>query len=148
MLWVNPHQPLLIRYPLINNVVHNMELDSGAAVTLTSETVCKQLFPDSTLRVLLRTYSGEHLPVVGEINFKVQYEKQVQYLVLTIMAGEGLLGRNWLQHLKLNWREIRAVANHQYPSKSVPVHMSPVSAPAIMDTICKEYQFCATLMTS
>jgi hypothetical protein len=127
---------------LINNVVHNIELDSGAAVTPMSETVCKQLFPDSTLRnssVLLWTYSGEHLPVVGEIDFKVQYEKQVQYLVLTIEAGEGLMGRNWLQHLKLNWREIRAVANHQYPSKSVPVHMSPVSALAIMDTICEEY---------
>jgi hypothetical protein len=26
---------------------------------------------------------------VGEIDFKVQYEKQVQDLILTIVAGEG-----------------------------------------------------------
>ena len=30
------------------------------------------------------------------------------------MAGDGpsLLGRDWLQHIKLNWREIKAVATH------------------------------------
>ena len=30
------------------------------------------------------------------------------------MAGNGpsLLGRNWLEHIHLNWREIKAVSNH------------------------------------
>ena len=76
-----------------------------------------ELFPDTTLRkspVLLKTYSGEHLPLVGDMDVRVQYEQQTQNLVLTVVAGEGpsLIGRNWLQYLQLNWREIKAVRNH------------------------------------
>ena len=102
---------------LINNVKMGMELDTGAAVTIISEKTCMELFPDATLRnspVLLKTYSGEHLPVVGDMDVRVQYEQQTQNLVLTVVAGEGpsLLGRNWLQYLQLNWREIKAVRNH------------------------------------
>ena len=54
---------------VINDVVHTMELDTGASVTLMSETECRKLFPEATHRessVLLRTYSGDCLPVVGE----------------------------------------------------------------------------------
>ena len=44
----------------------------------------------------------------------MQYEQQQRDLVLTVVAGGGpcLLGRNWLRHLTLNWREIKAVSQH------------------------------------
>ena len=66
------------------------------------------VFPKAVLRdssVLLRTYCGERIHVVGEMDVCVQYEHQVQDLVLTIVAGDGpsLLGRNWLQKIQLNW---------------------------------------------
>ena len=82
---------------VINNVVHTMELDTGASVTLMSETECHKLFPEATLRessVLLRTYSGDRLPVVGEMDVRVQYGQQIQDLVLTVVTGNGpsLLG--------------------------------------------------------
>jgi hypothetical protein len=40
------------------------------------------------------------------------YEQQKHKLGLAVVAGDGpgLLGRNWLQHLTLNWREIKALA--------------------------------------
>ena len=102
---------------VINDVVHTMELDTGASVTLMSETECHKLFPEATLRessVLLRTYSGDRLPVVGEMDVRVQYGQQIQDLVLTVVTGNGpsLLGRNWLAHIVLDWREIRAVNSH------------------------------------
>ena len=51
--------------------------------------------------------------MIGEVDIRVQYE-QTQDLVLTIVAGDrlSLLGRNWLQHLTLNWREMKAVSQH------------------------------------
>ena len=77
----------------------------------------KELFPDVPLRlssVLLKTYSGERLSTLGDMDVTVQYEQQQQDLVLTVVAGEGscLLGRNWLRHLTHNWREIKAGSQH------------------------------------
>ena len=107
-----------IKVPLlVDGKSLTMELDTGAAVTIVSEKQYKDLFPHLPLQesqVLLKTYSGEQLPVVSEVRVQVQYEQQIQDLVLTVVAGEGpcLLGRNWLQHLKLNWRDIKAVSQH------------------------------------
>ena len=98
-----PYQVSLI----INNVSHTMELDTGASITLMSEAECHQLYPRSVLRdssVLLRTYSGKRIHMVEKMDVCVQYEHQVQYLVLTVVAGDGLslLGRNWLQNIRQN----------------------------------------------
>lgn len=92
-----------------------MELDTGAAVTIISEKECKKLFGNTTLKrseLLLKTYSGERLPVIGTLDATVRYKDQERQLTLTVVAGDGpsLLGRDWLQHLTLDWKEIRAVS--------------------------------------
>ena len=48
--------------------------------------------------LLLKTYTGEPLPVIGELNVQVRYEEQENDLALTVVAGDGpsLLGRDWL----------------------------------------------------
>ena len=71
-------------------------------------------FSETKLRessTLLKTYSGERLKVVGEIEVNVEYENQSAKLILTAVAGDGpsLLGRNWLQLIRLNWREIKVL---------------------------------------
>ena len=107
-----------IKVPLvINDKLHEMELDTGAAVTIISEQTCKKLFPKAKLKgssVLLKTYTGERLTVVGDLDVRVQYENQTKDLMVTVVAGDGpsLLGRNWLQRLRLNWREIKAIRSH------------------------------------
>ena len=74
--------PMTLPYkvPLvINDIVHDMELDPGTAVTLVSESQFQELFPGVNLRessVLLKTCSGERLPVVGEVDVRVQYERK------------------------------------------------------------------------
>ena len=87
-----------IKVPLlVDGKSLTMELDTGAAVTIVSEKQYKDLFPHLPLQesqVLLKTYSGEQLPVVSDVPVQVQYEQQIQDLVLTVVAGEGpcLLG--------------------------------------------------------
>ena len=55
------------------------------------------------------TYSGEAIPVLGSREVEVKYKDQVARLPLIIVKGVGtsLLGRNWLQTLRLDWHEIK-----------------------------------------
>ncbi len=107
-----------IKVPLlIYSRQHEMELDTSAAIAIMSEAKYHELFSKGQLKessVLLKTYTGERLAVVGDVDVKVQYENQTKDLVLTVVTGNGpsLLRRNWLQHLMLNWQEIRAMRSH------------------------------------
>ena len=75
-----------------------MELDTGAAMSIMSEQTLQQFFTQASLKqihVLLRTYSGEPLKVLGELMAEVRYGKQCCTLPLLIVSGTGptLLGR-------------------------------------------------------
>ena len=55
---------------LINGKKVNMEVDTGAAVMLISEKLRDTVFPKATLQrlsLILKTYTGETMPVLGEI---------------------------------------------------------------------------------
>ena len=96
---------------LINDMKVSMEVDTGAAVTIISERVWKQQFPQLKLqesKVLLKTYTGEPIPVRGETPVRVRYQDQECSLTLTVVRGNGpsLLGRNWLEVLRLDWKTI------------------------------------------
>ena len=98
----------------VNGSPITMEVDTGAAVSLISEETRKKLLPAATLHhapVRLRTYTGEMIKVLGQIDADVVYEGQQKSLKLMVVAGQGpsLLGRNWLQHITLNWKQIKAV---------------------------------------
>jgi len=88
-----------------------MELDTGAAVSLVSEYTYRRLCPNKPLQettTRLRTYSGEQLMFLGQLDVEVQYGAQQAHLPLCVVQGEGssLLGRDWLQHLCLDWPSI------------------------------------------
>lgn len=96
----------------VNFTVHQqdllMEVDTGAAVSIISHATYKQLFahlPLEGVRVKLKTYTGENIPVLGQFTVTVQYEDQVNELPLIVVEG-NLCGRNWLQKIKLDWKEI------------------------------------------
>ena len=102
---------------MLNGLAHTLELDTGAAVTIMSQGEYQQLFPGVPLTkssTLLRTYSGEPLSLLGVMNVEVPYKQQRESLKLNIVSGKwpSLLGRDWLQHLKLDWGEIKALASH------------------------------------
>ena len=95
----------------IDNKPLKMELDTGASVSLISAKTFATLQSSRQLQKLntvLRTYSGEQIRVVGNIDVSVKYNTQVVTLPLLVIEGEGpsLLGRNWLKHIKLDWKSI------------------------------------------
>ena len=56
----------------------------------------------------LTTYTSELLEVAGQILVEVKHGRQVKQLPLYVVKGNGpsLMGRNWLQHIKLNWQSL------------------------------------------
>ena len=96
----------------VNYAPLQMELDTGAAMTLISEKtylelkkVLPNMWPTTTH---LRTYSGQQLVVLGTLKVTVKYEAQKVVLSLLVVEGSGpsLLGRDWLSRLKLNWKSL------------------------------------------
>ena len=89
-----------------------MELDTGAAVTIMSLSTFKKLFPRKQLRhtqLVLKTYTGQPMEVVGEVTMNVTYQNQaVKSLDLVVVKEKGptLLGRDWLKHIQLDWKTI------------------------------------------
>ena len=100
---------------LIEKQPITMEVDTGAEVSLISDNMRKQHFPNAKLNktnVVLKTYTQETLPTLGELEVLVQYGTQFYHLRLVVVAGNGpaLLGRDWLKFLKLDWQQIYHVA--------------------------------------
>ncbi|XP_049527389.1 uncharacterized protein LOC119458790 [Dermacentor silvarum] len=89
-----------------------MQIDTGAAVTLIPESVKLNAFPHvkcEPSRVILRTYTGEPIPVKGQCNVIVTTGKQSLRLPVIIVKDHGkqlplLMGRNWLEMLGLDWK--------------------------------------------
>ena len=101
----------------VNKVVLDMEVDTGAALSVISEVTFKNNFSFVKLdhcNIVLSTYTGQKLSVLGKFGTKVEYESKQYQLPLIVVKGNGpsLLGRNWLEHIKLNWVKIHIIKNN------------------------------------
>lgn len=101
----------------INGKPLEMELDTGATVSVISEMEWHSLF-ESTVQLepytgpVLRGYSGHQLDVAGQATVEVTYEQQQANLPLVVIAGTqrpALLGRNWLAVIKVNWSALHKI---------------------------------------
>ena len=106
----------------LNDMPVTMELDTGASLSIMSESTFNKLWsgkskpPLSAAEIELRTYTGELVDICGKINVNVSYGDSSKYLPLLIVAGTGpnLFGRDWLEHIKLNWHEVKWLSkSHQ-----------------------------------
>ena len=87
----------------------------GSVLTLISQATFSKLWPGrkaphlESTSVPLRTYSGEELRVVGRAVVRVRCGGQVEDLGLVVVEGSGpsLLGRDWLERLRLDWGEVQ-----------------------------------------
>ena len=110
----SPTPPIMIPV-IVNGKTLQMELDTGATVSIMSQKHFASLFPNIPIphsKVTLQTYTGEPMKVLGEVSVRVTYQQQpTQDLPLVIVEGHGsaLLGRNWLHHIRLDWAGIKAV---------------------------------------
>ena len=64
--------------------------------------------------IVLRTYTGEEVKAKGSCSVNVCYEGVEYSLPLLVVGGKGpsLLGRNWLEKIKLNWPIIKQLSSH------------------------------------
>ncbi|XP_062620772.1 uncharacterized protein K02A2.6-like [Saccostrea cucullata] len=101
--------------PIVNSVSLEMELDTGAAVSVIPEKIFKEKFPNVKLKpsdILLKTYTGERIKPAGVAEVSVRYQDQRKDLNLYVVkkAGVTLFGRDWLKQITLNWPEIKSLA--------------------------------------
>ena len=93
----------------------------GAAVSVAPESTITALLPKlESTTVVLRTYTGEQIPVRGVLSVSVGYGgKSYSNLKLLVVRGSGpcLMGQDWLRVIQLDWRNIAKVP----PTSSNPV---------------------------
>ena len=91
-----------------------MEVDTVATRSIISQCTYQRLWsgadapPLCSTTTRLKTYTGEVIRVLGEIQVEVSLNHQKENLSLLIVEGDGpsLLGRDWLQKVKLDWCKI------------------------------------------
>ena len=113
-------KPYIVKVTL-NHAPLDMELDTGAAVSLISKATydhlwktAPQLVPTTTR---LRMYSGQQLVVLGTLTVTVKYEAQqvVHPIIMVDGAGPSLLERDLLAVLKLKWSTLAVQYTTRYP---------------------------------
>ncbi|XP_048590142.1 uncharacterized protein K02A2.6-like [Nematostella vectensis] len=110
----NRQNPYLVDVEL-NGLKVQMELDTGASLSVIGEDIFDQLknIEGSSLnlqdtKLTLKTYTGETIPVLGKLVVEVKYKDFFEHLPVIVVQGKvpSLFGRDWLQHVKLSWPEI------------------------------------------
>lgn len=120
--------PMMVSVQL-NGKPLEMELDTGAAISVISECTFKssglqESVVISHTDIALRTYLGKELPILGTTDIEVTYESQKMTLPLVIVKGEGasLFGRNWIEHIQLNWSSINSVNTERNVEEIIDQH--------------------------
>ena len=62
---------------------------------------------------MLTTYTDERMHVLGELNVSVRHNQQEETFPLVVVAGDGpsLLVRNWMKHIRLDWKKIGVISS-------------------------------------
>ena len=121
MLQEPGREPILVPVVINDKEELYMEVDTGAAVSVMSRTTYDRVKDGNdklkTTKMKLRTYTGEMVSPVGVGNIRVSLQGQHSVLPVTVVEGNvpALIGRNWLQTLKLDW-------NSLFPTATAAVH--------------------------
>ena len=106
------NEPVIVSVTLDNNEM-SMEVDTGAALSIISESTYDKYFSDYVLTNQndpLSTYTGELINIKGyfDVNVSLSHMKSSYRLPLVVVGGTGpsLLGRNWLHYVRLDWHSL------------------------------------------
>ena len=103
-----------------------MEVDTRAPRSTVSKRVYDSALSNFTLQhagIILRSYSGEKILVLGKTSAPVKYDNQEKVLDLIVVEGNlpALFGEDWLSGIKLNWKKTFRVKEEVIKDKfSVP----------------------------
>ena len=99
----------------INGIPITMELDTGAGVTIISEQTWSAKLKRPKLQtssLKLHSYPSKPLDVLGSCSVKVTVHGKTATLPLVVVKrddGISLLGRNWLEEIRLDWNEVAKI---------------------------------------
>ena len=108
----------------------SMEIDTGAAVSIISDKTRTSLphlkkLPLQPTQVTLRTYTGESIPVLGELSVNVTHQDTSHTLSLLVKEdGPSLIGRNWLTKIRLDWKTIFTITGEWQLDELIHQHKS------------------------
>ena len=106
-------KPMCVTVSLNDHAVQ-MQVDMEASISIMSSMAFKNIWEPhakpklETSNIQLLTYTSEPVKVIRTLNVNVRYNTQERKLPLVVVFGNGpsFLGRNWLQHIKLNWSAV------------------------------------------
>lgn len=121
-----------------------MEVDTGASVSVISESQYNRLFSSLNLRqtsLLLSTHTCEPASPVDAVNVKVHHNAQLHQLPLYVLKGQGppLLGRESLRSIKLDWQTICQL-NRQDEVVNLASQQLPSSRRQRLDTLLAKHE--------
>lgn len=105
---VKSNKPLMTEL-FINDKCINFHIDTGASLTVMSREMFDDNFDIPLVKTdkTLKTYTGESVNIIGEVKVNVHTGNGLQSKVLPLLILEGkgpaLLGRNWLEDIKIDW---------------------------------------------
>ena len=110
-------QPMVLDVS-INRIHVDMELDTGASLSILSEKTYQDIAQQTDIspleesQVTLKTYTGEVIKVLGITKVNARYDAQEQRLCIHVVKGEGpdLMGRDWLDHFTVTLGEVNHLA--------------------------------------
>ena len=106
----------------LNGVKTQMEIDTGAASTILNTQPFREIQRNTKCPLdknnlpVLRTYSGEIIHPLGRAMLDVVYGGQTHKLSALVVPSTGpcLLGRDWLQHIRIDWTEMKFLQTEDY----------------------------------
>ena len=109
--------PVIVQVQIDNKDV-NMQIDTGASISIVSEECYNanwdaESLPLTPSRCVLNTYTQQRIPVLGECVVAVNHNGQQAKLPLIIVKGNGpnLLGRDWMREIKIAWASVFHVSS-------------------------------------
>ena len=118
-----PSKPITVTVEIEGKSI-SMEVDTGSAVSLISQDTQKKCFPQAKLNstpVVLQTYTAESMAVLGVMVVQVKYGEYVDTHELYVVEGSGpsLLGRSWLETMRLDWQSLKVDSVTESAPKSL-----------------------------
>ena len=105
-----------------------MEVDTGAAASVITESTWQNIQTENLQLKdtcpTLKDFSGNVIPTVGYVDIPVTYQEQAATLP-TIVVKKGncnLMGRDWLRHLRLDWKSIFKIQKGKSPDEDGQAH--------------------------
>ena len=100
----------------VNKVPIEFILDTGSPVTIVPEHIGEQICNITDLKLPihdLKCYSGMQINILGMVEVEVKYGNTILSLSVYVAKGHGppLLGREWLEKIKIDWRNMISNVN-------------------------------------